>query len=79
MKRAYKYKLQPTVWQQRLLSQHFGLCRFIRNFGLNLQSQVAKENKFPEVTGINMDGEGNVVRHPVKRQDNKLCELSVVG
>lgn len=46
----------------------------IRNFGLHPQALVAIENKIPEVTGINMDGEGNVVRHPMKRQDNKPCE-----
>lgn len=47
----------------------------IRNFGLHPQAQVAIENKIPEVTGINTDGEGNVVRHPVKRQDNKPRKL----
>ena len=46
----------------------------IRNFGLHPQALVAIENKIPEVTGINTDGEGNVVRHPMKRQDNKPCE-----
>ena len=47
----------------------------IRNFGLHPQALVAIENKIPEVTGINTDGEGNVVGHPMKRQDNKSCEL----
>ena len=46
----------------------------IRNFGLHPQALVAIENKIPEVTGINTDDEGNVVRHPMKRQDNKPCE-----
>lgn len=46
----------------------------IRNFGLHPQALVAIENKIPEVTGINTDGEGNVIRHPMKRQDNKPCE-----
>ena len=46
----------------------------IRNFGLHPQALVAIENKIPEVTGINTDGEGNVVGHPMKRQDNKPCE-----
>lgn len=45
----------------------------IRNFGLHPQALVAIENKIPEVTGINTDGEGNVVGHPMKRQDNKPC------
>ena len=49
----------------------------IRNFGLHPQALVAIENKIPEVTGINTDGEGgNVVRHPMKRQDNKSCETN---
>ena len=46
----------------------------IRNFGLHPQALVAIENKIPEVTGIDTGGEGNVVRHPMKRQDNKSCE-----
>ena len=46
----------------------------IRNFGLHPQALIAIENKIPEVTGINTDGEGNVVGHPMKRQDNKPCE-----
>ena len=31
MKRAYKYKLKPTVKQKQLLSQSFGCARFIYN------------------------------------------------
>lgn len=46
----------------------------IRNFGLHPQALVAIDNKIPEVTGIDTDGEGNVVGHPMKRQDNKPCE-----
>ena len=46
----------------------------ICNFGLHPQALVAIENKVPEVTGINMDGEGNDTSHPMKRQDNKPCE-----
>ena len=29
MKRAYKYKLKPTVKQQNMLLHHFGCARFI--------------------------------------------------
>ena len=47
----------------------------IRNFSLHPQALVAIENKIPEVTGIDTGGEGNVVGHPVKRQDNKPCKL----
>ena len=51
----------------------------IRNFGLHPQALVAIENKIPEVTGIDTGGEGNVVGHPMKRQDNKPCERSNAG
>ena len=51
----------------------------IHNFGLHPQALVAIENKIPEVTGIDTGGEGNVVGHPMKRQDNKSCERSNAG
>lgn len=35
MIRAYRYKLQPTMKQQKSLSQAFGNARFIYNWGLN--------------------------------------------
>lgn len=43
----------------------------IKTFGLHPQSLVAIENKVPAVTGTDMDGEGNVIGHPLKRQDSK--------
>ena len=36
MKRAYKYKLKPTMKQQQMLLQHFGCARFVYNWGKNL-------------------------------------------
>ena len=37
MKRAYKYKLKPTMKQQQLLLRHFGCARFVYNWGLDLK------------------------------------------
>ena len=45
MKRAYKYKLKPTMRQQRLLLQHFGCCRFIYNWGLNRKKDAYVNEK----------------------------------
>ena len=50
-----------------------------RDFGLHPQALVAIENKIPEVTGINTDGEGNVIGHPVKRQYSKSCNAPQSG
>ena len=45
MKRAYKYKLKPTMKQQQMLLQHFGCARFIYNWGLDLKIKVYKNDK----------------------------------
>lgn len=45
MKRAYKYKLKPTMRQQRLLLQHFGCCRFIYNWGLDRKKNAWTNEK----------------------------------
>ena len=45
MKRAYKYKIKPTVKQQHLLSQFFGCVRFIYNWGLDQKVKTYKETK----------------------------------
>ena len=45
MKRAYKYKIKPTVRQQRMLSQFFGCVRFIYNWGLDRKINAYKESK----------------------------------
>ena len=39
MIRAYKYKLKPTVKQQKALCQAFGNARFIYNWGLNRKKE----------------------------------------
>lgn len=45
MKRAYKYKLKPTMKQQQMLLQHFGCCRFIYNWGLNRKKDAYVNEK----------------------------------
>ena len=45
MKRAYKYKIKPTMKQQHMLSQFFGCARFIYNWGLDRKVKAYKENK----------------------------------
>jgi putative transposase len=43
--KAYKYRLYPTVEQQRLMNQHFGCARHVYNWGL------AEKKKHYEETG----------------------------
>ena len=45
MKRAYKYKIKPTVKQQRQLSQMFGCARFIYNWGLDRKVKTYQTEK----------------------------------
>ena len=40
MKRAYKYKIKPTMKQQHQLQQAFGCARFIYNWGLNKKTKA---------------------------------------
>ena len=65
MKRAYKYKLKPTVRQQQMLLQHFGCCRFIYNWGLSRKKETYVNEKksigylqlAKELTLLKNDGE----------------------
>lgn len=45
MKRAYKYKMKPTVGQRRMLSRFFGCVRFIYNWGLDRKIKAYTESK----------------------------------
>lgn len=45
MKRAYKYKIRPTVGQRRMLSRFFGCVRFIYNWGLDRKIKAYTESK----------------------------------
>ena len=40
MKRAYKYKIKPTVKQQIQLSKTFGCARFIYNWGFDIKTKA---------------------------------------
>lgn len=40
MKRAYKYKIKPTIKQQHQLLQAFGCARFIYNWGLDKKTKA---------------------------------------
>lgn len=40
MKRAFKYKIKPTVKQQIQLSKTFGCARFIYNWGLDIKTKT---------------------------------------
>ena len=45
MKRAYKYKMKPTVGQRQKLSRFFGCVRFIYNWGLDRKIKAYTESK----------------------------------
>jgi len=47
--KAYKFKLEPNNSQKELLHKHFGSCRFIYNYYLNLR----KENYLNNKTSLN--------------------------
>ena len=43
MKRAYKYRIYPTTEQKRILTQTFGCCRFVYNWGLSTRKTAYRE------------------------------------
>lgn len=45
MIKAYRYKIKPTMKQQKQLSQMFGCVRFIYNWGLNRKVEAYKKDK----------------------------------
>lgn len=45
MKKAFKYKIKPTVNQQKMLSQFFGCTRFIYNWGLSKKIDIWKNEQ----------------------------------
>lgn len=65
MIRAYKYKLKPTVKQQKAFCQAFGNARFIYNWGLNRKKESWEKEKknvtylelAKELTTLKQDGE----------------------
>lgn len=62
MKRAYKYKIKPTVKQQIMLSQFFGCARFIYNWGLDRKVETYKETK-KNVTYLQLAKELTLLKH----------------
>ena len=65
MIRAYKYKLKPTMKQQKAFCQAFGNARFIYNWGLNRKKESWEKEKknvtylelAKELTTLKQDGE----------------------
>lgn len=45
MIKSYKYKLHPTIKQQKQLNMFFGCVRFIYNWGLNRKIETYKQTK----------------------------------
>ena len=45
MNKAYKYKLNPTVKQQKMLLQAMGNARFIYNWGLSKKKDAWNNNR----------------------------------
>jgi putative transposase len=45
MKQVFRYKLHPTIKQQKMLSNHFGCVRFIYNWGLDKKINLYKLEK----------------------------------
>lgn len=41
--KAFKYRMYPTQTQKELLEKHFGACRWVYNYGLNLKIKHYKE------------------------------------
>ncbi len=42
---SYKYRIYPTKEQEEYFSKQFGMCRFIYNWGLNIQLEEYAKNK----------------------------------
>ena len=70
MIKAYKYKLKPTMKQQKSLSQAFGNARFIYNWGLNRKKTAWESDKqnvtylqlAKELTALKQDGEHDFLK-----------------
>ena len=43
--KAFKYRIYPTEEQSVFLEKHFGACRFVYNYFLDLRSKEYKENR----------------------------------
>lgn len=45
MIKAYKYRIYPNVADKYLLSRHFGCCRFIYNWALDLKIKAYSQKE----------------------------------
>ena len=72
MIRAYKYKLKPTVKQQKLFSQAFGNARFIYNWGLNRKKETW-ENEHKNVTYLQLAKELTLLKKDGEHDWLKQC------
>lgn len=72
MIRAYKYKLKPTMKQQKALSQAFGNARFIYNWGLNRKKE-SWENEKKNVTYIQLAKELTLLKRDSEHDWLKQC------
>lgn len=43
--KAYKFRIYPTKQQEILLGKHFGACRFIYNYFLNIRNETYRNEK----------------------------------
>lgn len=77
MERAYKYKIKPTVRQQRMLSQFFGCARFIYNWGLDRKINAYKENK-KNLTYIQLAKELTVLKQQEETKWLNECSINVL-
>ena len=72
MIRAYKYKLKPTMKQQKSLSQAFGNARFIYNWGLN-RKKVSWEFDKQNVTYLQLAKELTLLKKDGEHDWLKQC------
>lgn len=77
MERAYKYKIKPTVRQQRMLSQFFGCARFIYNWGLDRKINAYKESK-KNLTYIQLAKELTVLKQQEETKWLNECSINVL-
>ena len=72
MIRVYKYKLKPTMKQQKSLSQAFGNARFIYNWGLN-RKKISWENEHKNVTYYQLAKELTLLKKDGEHDWLKQC------
>jgi len=69
--KAFKYRIYPTEEQSVFLEKHFGACRFVYNYFLDLRSKEYKENR-RSVSGL----ECKRMLVPLKKTNEWLKEIN---